>query len=75
MITRRDFLRTTTIAGATVALGGVGRIFPAFSQTPTLPAPEASGIEHVNVDHRAPPPAVSPILDLSKRHALAREPG
>ena len=49
MITRRDFLRTAAMAGATVALGGVGRILPAFSQTPTLPSPEASGIEHIIV--------------------------
>jgi len=45
-LTRRQFLGTT--AAATLALGGLGRIRPALSQT-SLPAPEASGLDHIVV--------------------------
>ena len=46
-ISRRQFLRTGGVAAATVALGGLPAPRAGFSQTVALPAPEASGIDHI----------------------------
>lgn len=46
-LSRRQFLQTTGAAAATVVLGGLPTPRGGFSQTVPLPAPEASGIEHV----------------------------
>jgi phospholipase C len=47
-LSRRQFLRSATAAAATIAIGGVGAVRSAFSQA-SLPAPDASGIEHIVV--------------------------
>ena len=46
--TRRRFLQSATAIGGTLAFGSLG-IERAFSQQPALPAPDASGIEHIVV--------------------------
>jgi phospholipase C len=48
-LSRRQFLRSASTAAATIALGGVGPIRRAFSQTGVLPAPDISGLEHIVV--------------------------
>jgi phospholipase C len=47
-LSRRQFLQTTGAAAATIVLGGLPAR-PGFSQTVTLPPPEASGIDHIIV--------------------------
>jgi phospholipase C len=48
-LSRRQFLGSTTALAATLAIGGPGQLRQAFSTTLALPAPEASGIEHIVV--------------------------
>ena len=46
---RRQFLKSAAAAGGVVTLGGFGSVQPAFSQNPTVPPPDGSGIEHIVV--------------------------
>jgi phospholipase C len=48
-LTRRDFLRGAATAGMVAGLGALGRGGTALGQASTLPAPEASGLDHVVV--------------------------
>ena len=45
-VSRREFLRGAAAAGGVLASGGVGSL---LAQDPTLPSPDASGIEHIVV--------------------------
>lgn len=46
---RRRFLRTAAAAGGVLTLGGFGAVRHAFSQSPPLPAPGVSGVDHIVV--------------------------
>ncbi len=48
-LSRRQFLGSTTALAATLAIGGPGQVRQAFSKPMGLPAPEASGIDHIVV--------------------------
>jgi phospholipase C len=48
-LSRRRFLKGAAAASSALALGGIGTVQRAFSQTVILPPPSASGIDHIVV--------------------------
>ena len=48
-LTRRRLLQGAAATAGLVGLGGLERLPPALAQSPALPAPEASGIDHIVV--------------------------